>query len=295
MMCSAYATEMPTDEQIAQYQADGTLDERIANVTAIGDQYTDSGLVDNLNQKLNNITNDSNETLEPSASRPTSTSLPSTGTVKMLIMLVDFPDYPHNENQTVTEIESIYFGDGSQAHDTSINYYPYESLHNWYYMSSYGLLNITGDVVGWYTAQYNRSYYTDKMVLMMEVMSYYDSTVDFSQYDNNHDGYMEGVALKWTGPNEGWGSQWWSYAVSTDSDFTVDGVKLKKYMWAWYSSSPKTDIHETGHLLGLPDLYDYEVSSGGNVNGPGYGVGGLDMMSGGLVISIVSLNYFLDG
>ncbi len=36
---------------------------------------------------------------------------------------------------------------------------------------------------------------------------------------------------------------------------------------------PQVDIHETGHLLGLPDYYDYDAS-----NGPKGGVGGWDMM-----------------
>ncbi len=286
-MGNACATEKPTEEQIAQYKADGTLDERITNVTAIGNQNTDPKLINNLNQRLNLGSNPSknNISVEPSSTRPTSTTLPSTGTVKMLIMLVDFPDYPHESTQSVGEIQSIYFGNGSGAYNTSINYYPYESLHNWYQRSSYGLLNITGDVLGWYTAQHNRSYYTNRMELMMEVMNYYDNTTDFSQYDNNGDGYMEGMALKWAGPDTGWGSTWWSYVITLPSsnNFTVDGVKMNKYMWAEYGANPKTDIHETGHLLGLPDLYDYDTGTAPytNINGPGYGVGGLDMMDGG--------------
>jgi len=61
----------------------------------------------------------------------------------------------------------------------------------------------------------------------------------------------------------------------------VDGKKLGRYVWSWITRSTdqyhaRTDIHETGHLLGLPDYYDYDGSVG-----PKGGVGNLDIMDGG--------------
>lgn len=64
-----------------------------------------------------------------------------------------------------------------------------------------------------------------------------------------------------------------------DQTFEIDGKKLDTYSWQWEARSwpgtysPLVVIHETGHALGLPDLYDYDKSVG-----PAGGVGGLDMM-----------------
>ena len=90
---------------------------------------------------------------------------------------------------------------------------------------------------------------------------------------------MDALFIKWAGPDTGWATFWWA-CMSTDSyPITVDGVTPYKYVWSWYSRPnngtyyPRVDIHETGHLLGLPDYYDYDAGTG-----PKGGVGGWDMM-----------------
>ena len=79
--------------------------------------------------------------------------LPTKGTVRIPVFLVDFSDAPHDPNQTAADVQSKMFGNGTGD-------YPYESLKNYYQRSSYNQLNITGDVYDWYRAAYPRSYYS---------------------------------------------------------------------------------------------------------------------------------------
>lgn len=287
------AMEKPSNSEIEQYKQDGTYQKRVANAKKIGNQKVDPYLVWRLNQNVERLSlkaqGKSNIEIEKELAKRTPPSawrgLPTTGSPKVLALLVDFPDYPHNAaNQTAADFNSKFFGDGDSSQ------YPYESLRNYYQRSSYNQLTITGNVLGWYRASHNRSYYEGlgngpgQDALIEEVLNYYKSQgYDFSQYDNNSDGTIENIYIKWTGPDNGWSGFWWAYEWSFhDSSYTIDGKHLGNYVWSWYSRndnvftgtySPRTDIHETGHALGLPDYYDYD-----DTKGPNGGVGGLDMM-----------------
>lgn len=195
--------------------------------------------------------------------------LPSIGTVKIFVLLVKFPDYTNN--YTKEEIKGSLFGNGK------IEYFPDESLKNFYLRSSYGMLKIEGDVYGWYKTKNKRSYYENEAELLIkEVLNYYDPSVDFSQYDNDGDGIIDYFAVYWTGPDEGWGSFWWGWnSYFGDSNYKIDGKKLGNFTWQWETDWAGAIIHETGHALGLPDYYDYDISIG-----PKGGLGGLDVMDG---------------
>jgi M6 family metalloprotease-like protein len=299
----SYAMDPPTKQQINNYKKDGTYSARLANATHLENNQFDPVLIKNFNKKHNIKTSSTKSTKSNSAdssnniSADSSTNnvptnlkggLPSTGTVKVPVILIDFPDYLHNVNDTVTLADSKFFGNGNSDN------YPYESLKNYYFRSSYGKLNITGTVYGWYTASHIRSYYANlsnsgscsygNEALIMEAVNYYHNHgVNFAQYDNDNNGYIDSLYVKWTGPDNGWANFWWAYQSNWEANptFSVDGKKFNKFVWSWFSNSAqaspsdsiRTDIHETGHLLGLPDYYDYKSGTG-----PDGGVGGLDMM-----------------
>lgn len=283
------ALQPPTAEQLQRYRADGTLERRLADAQRFGNHRSDPRLVWRLHENLRaararalGLTPAQDDRFGTYAPPPAwQGGLPTRGNPKVLVLMVDFPDYAHTPNQTPSDVESKFFGAGNPSEA------PYESLRNYYQRSSYNALNIQGNVLGWYRAQHNRSYYEGlgdgpgQEVLMSEAITHFDSLGhDFAQYDNDGDGTVDGLFLKWTGPIGEWASFWWAYRWTWHStSFTVDGKRLGQYVWSWIASppggnySPHVDIHETGHLLGLPDLYDYNGSVG-----PDGGVGGLDIM-----------------
>lgn len=196
--------------------------------------------------------------------------MPSTGNVKVLALLIAFKDYA--PTVTADTVRAMLFGDGNAAN------FPNESLRNYYSRSSGGQLVLSGNVLGWYTTSYNRSSVVEtgagRQQLIKEALQSYDATHDFSQYDNDGDGKIDYMVVMWTGPAGAWATFWWGYQTGySDASFKLDGKSLSTYSWQWQSSNPTVVIHETGHALGLPDLYDYDDSVG-----PRGGVGGLDPM-----------------
>ena len=279
----AIALEPPTAKEMKQYEKDGTLAERIENARSLGNHLASPSFAKHSQYKLRQLSlrlkgYTSSEIDEVLAPPPAWEGMPTTGTVKILALLIDFPEYPHSN--TTNAINSKLYGSGSGG-------YPYESLHNYYERSSYSQLNIQGSTLGWYTTGYNRSsitqYYIARENLIKEVLNYYDGLGhDFTQYDNDGDGAIDYFLVIWSGPDNGWGNFWWGYMTTfQDSGYTVDGKRLDTYSWQWEARpypgtfTPLVVIHETGHALGLPDLYDYD-----NSVGPDGGVGRLDMMHG---------------
>jgi len=289
-LTAAFALEPPTREQVERYKRDGTLAARVAQARAFGNHRIAPRLAAGTALKLRRLM-----LPRPRAGRPMGdiraqavdtvmappsswAGMPTTGTVKVLALLIDFSDCAGTT--PAATFTSALFGDGTGG-------FPYESLRNYYRRSSYDQLEIQGDVLGWYTAPYGRDTVAEttsgREAVIKEALTYYDQQGhDFSQYDNDGDGVVDYLCVFWAGPHGEWASFWWGYFTGfSDWSFRLDGKRLSSYSWQWelynYPSgafSPTTIIHETGHALGLPDYYDYD-----DAVGPRGGVGGLDMMA----------------
>jgi M6 family metalloprotease-like protein len=202
---------------------------------------------------------------------------PTTGPVKVFALLFEFNDTPHvNSKET---IHNALFGSPAAGA-------PYESLAAYYKRASYNLLDLSGGAtLGWYKVNKNRAQVSKtalgREAIIKEALTHFQNQGhDFSQYDNDDNGIIDYFMVFWTGPDTGWSSFWWGYQTRfLDPLFKVGGKRLSKYSWQWEANPvgsafhPRVVIHETGHALGLPDLYDYDSNVG-----PDGGVGGVDMM-----------------
>lgn len=134
-------------------------------------------------------------------------------------------------------------------------------------------------------------------MLLVQALNYYNNSINYAQYDTNDDGCIDAVYLIYSAPVDysEYGSDfYWAYTTWFYGEEDFDGVFPYYYLFAGvdfiYESTQKdpgsgydeikgltinanTYIHETGHLLGLDDYYDYDEDLGGNK-----GLGGADMM-----------------
>jgi M6 family metalloprotease-like protein len=266
------ALEPPRKGELEQFAKDGSLAKHIEFANRLGNNRLSAGLIQKkfgLAQSKSSLDSFQKDPM------PVWVGLSSLGAQKVFALVIDFPDFPYTQDST--EIFSKLFSDGTSSD------YPYESLRNYYLRSSYGMLTIEGMVLGPYRAAHNQDYYTgDNNLLIKEALNALDTAVDFSQFDGNGDGYIDYFLVFWNGNIGAWATFWWGYYTAFNEDsFKLDGKMFGSYSWQWASSPPNSTfypmvaLHETGHALGLADLYDYTTTYG-----PQGGVGGFDMMDG---------------
>ena len=136
------------------------------------------------------------------------------------------------------------------------------SVRDYYYEISNGHFLLVNDVVGYYRAKNPKSYYESGSgysragELVNEVISYFDPTVDFSKYDNDHNGTTEAISIVYAGSGQTWGQGLWPHSGYVNQ--TKDGVRLGNYNMCDMGSSLGIYVfcHECGHMIfGWPDLY----------------------------------------
>ncbi len=220
-----------------------------------------------------------------------SDGLSSQGKYNVLVIPVEFSDDKFDAKELI-DLESVFNNKANTG---------WESVSSYYNASSYGKLTMTFDITDKITLPNNYSYYEDQQSdggnIVSLALDMLDARgFDFSNYDYDNDGYIDGVYVIYSAPIDyGDGDYYWAYVYGIESDTKYDGLYAYRYLFAsvdfMYESietseednynSPiaglklnaSTYIHETGHMLGLDDYYDYNEDMGSN-----QGLGGADMM-----------------
>ena len=198
---------------------------------------------------------------------------PIIGSRKALVLLVDFSDEVAGTGQS--HYSDMLFSQGTYATG---------SMRDYYKEVSYGKLDVSGAVAGqggptagWFRAPLTKAHYTDgnfgfnaypknAQKLVEDAIDLANPFVNFSNYDNDGDGFVEALIVICAGTGgeqSGDSGDFWSHKWSITPK-SVDGVKINKYFMAPEDGRVGVMAHELGHLLlGLPDLYDTDYSSKG--------------------------------
>jgi M6 family metalloprotease-like protein len=222
-------------------------------------------------------------------------AFPTEGTRKVLVILIKYPD-----------LANTYTGTDFDDMMNEVNYNGTGSFRDYFLKVSDGELDVDADVFGWYTAENDYDYYGEennddnlaRELVGEAIDAAEDAGVDFSIYDNDSDGFVDGVIIVHAGPGAEQGSQTqyiWShrwnlgYTYIPEANYyrEYDEVILNDYMIN-PETRPISDVetpptmvgigvfcHEFGHGLGLPDLYDIDDS-----NGDSEGIGNWGLMAG---------------
>lgn len=216
-----------------------------------------------------------------------------TGTNNILLILIDYSDLP--ATQTATSFTDMANGPWATG-----------SLNDYYEEVSYNQFGVNGLAMGWYRAANNHTYYANNdgisgtgddfgtgtypnnaPRLVEEAVDAAETAgVDFSNYDNDGDGWVDTVFIVHAGrgaeatndPDDIWSHKW---------DISSGGGTPRYYDGVWintYNIQPELNnvgshieigvfAHEYGHVLGLPDLYD--------TDGTSEGIGNYGLMAGG--------------
>lgn len=201
-----------------------------------------------------------------------STSFPSTGVQKGLVVLVQFRDLKYSIDNPAEyfrrQLNEPGFSDNGAT----------GSARDWFIENSNGAFLPQFDVLGPVTLPQRMSYYgrnnrdgndTNPTQIVTASCITLDAGVDFREYDRDNDGYVDNVYVIYAGygeadspnPDTIWPHSW-SLKEAGVVIPVLDGVSLNHYACSselnGTSGLPDgigTFVHEFSHVLGLPDLY----------------------------------------
>jgi len=207
--------------------------------------------------------------------------VPLTGTMRNLVVLVDFSDL--TIAYTRQEFDDL-FNQVGYTVDGAVG-----SVRDYYDEVSYSTLTVQSTVeqpvtisngYAYYGANDAYGYDLRPREMVQEALAALEARgFDFSTMDGDSDGWVDGLTIIHAGGGEEYAGNdpdyIWSHQWQLLSPVTYDGVSMQVYHteparrgWDSYPSTwgiTRIGVicHENGHFLGLPDLYDYGYDSKG--------------------------------
>lgn len=207
-----------------------------------------------------------------------------------LLILVNFSDTKYQASNTRAVMDSMMNGQ-TYTYGNS-----YGSARQYFHDQSNGTYNPQFDVVGPVTLTKKHSYYGQNkngkegedmypgdMIVEACKLAKSEYNIDFSNYDNDNDGYVDFVYVIYAGKGEAdggaattiWPHNWniesaiyQGSCTYKKSDCRFDGKYIDNYACSGEISGSTnlrngigTFCHEFGHVLGLPDYYDTEYGT----------------------------------
>ncbi len=198
----------------------------------------------------------------------------TTGTVFIAVLLIEFKLSSHSSIHSPAYYQDLLFNHSNP-----------KSMASYYWETSYGKLNLTGEILGkrWYRSSFNASYWgddkgtvfpnvdnkNDKIYnLVAEAVQLADPDVNFTRFDTDKNSVVDHLVVIHAGNAQeragGVPSDIWSHRWQIPFHCLVDAAKVKDYTMCAETSPMGTFAHELGHdLADLPDLYDTDYSSDG--------------------------------
>ncbi len=212
---------------------------------------------------------------------------------KILVVPVSFTDQRKVATEAAREnISKTFFGRASET--------GWESVASYYYKSSRGQLTLTGEVTQWIDLKIRTTDLADNSQMEAKVIKKIYDTLPaevLRDYDLNQDGWLDalwivyGADIQQNNNQNFWAYVSWVYAEANKNkpypgvfgwssyQFMFEGGNAGLPQFVGEGGALKVDahtfIHETGHMLGLTDYYDYDSETNPS--------GGIDMMGNNII------------
>lgn len=305
---------------VAQVEEDGTLKATPQLAHNAGERGTvEEQVINNQDkEKFLNLLNAEPQALAKPIGTVTPAYFPHTGSPKALVILVEFQDVKFKTSDPVATFTHYLKGAGEDAPEANNAYVTnvtkgmvnHGSVSQYFNDMSQGKFTPQFDIVGPVTVKKNSAYYgsntggTDANFkeMIAEACKNVSTNVNFADYDQDNDGYIDLVYIIYAGYSESFGGNsadcLWpkSGSATFNEPGTNISLKLKGKMISRYginnelNGTPKNWIegkpllngiglfcHEFSHTMGLPDLYPTVEASRVDNQNPEY----WDLMDGG--------------
>ena len=225
---------------------------------------------------------------------------PSIGDSKILVLPIIIPGYDlssEEQSQTLIDLDKLFFGSEDDTY--------WESVSSFYQKSSYDQLHFSGEVMPWFDSQdagfniFNPINDVEDIFTIIEAaLDTYEASglYNLDDFDSDNDGYIDSVWCVYSAPDFQTAEKffntsldstiYWAFTSWYYNNFNIYREDYSVFGWAsiymmYYNYNSEIDfsdtnntldahtfIHETGHMMGLNDYYNYNNSSAFSFNAP---------------------------